>query len=140
MDYFSLFSVLEDFLWLKYPAKGSFKGRVLMRDLCKTCRCRPVAVNYHKNGKTHYRSQCDHCSRVAQEGIPRWRRAGYKKKNRCDRCGYSSKHLEQFDVFHVDGNLNNCRYDNLKSVCANCQRLLHTLRLPWRQGDLTPDL
>ena len=110
-----------------------------MRKLCKTCSSRPVAINYYKEGKPHYRSQCDHCSRTAKEGIPRWAKAGYKKKDKCDRCGYSSKHPQQFNVYHIDGNLNNCRYNNLKTVCANCQRLLHTLHLPWRQGDLSPD-
>jgi hypothetical protein len=24
-------------------------------------------------------------------------------------------------------------------VCANCQRILHKLKQPWRRGDLTPD-
>jgi hypothetical protein len=24
-------------------------------------------------------------------------------------------------------------------VCANCQRILHKLKLPWKRGDLTPD-
>jgi len=111
-----------------------------MRKLCKTCRQRPVAINYYKKGVPHYRSQCDHCARVSKEGIPRWVKAGYRKKLKCDKCGYSSKHSEQFNVFHVDGNLNNCRYDNLKSVCANCQRLLFSQKALWKQGDLTPDL
>lgn len=111
-----------------------------MRKLCKICKHRPVAVNYHKEGKTYYRSKCDHCDRVSRNGIPRWFKAGYRKKSKCDRCGFTSKYLEQFDVYHIDGNLNNCRYDNLKSVCANCQRLLHTLHLPWKQGHLVPDL
>jgi hypothetical protein len=110
-----------------------------MRKLCKTCNSRPVAINYYKEGKPHYRSQCDHCSRTAKEGIPRWSKSGYKKKDKCDRCGYSSKYPQQFNVYHIDGNLNNGRYNNLKTVCANCQRLLHTLHLPWRQGDLSPD-
>jgi hypothetical protein len=42
-------------------------------------------------------------------------------------------------VFHIDGDPKNCRFSNLKTVCANCQRVLDRLRLPWRQGDLTPD-
>ena len=111
-----------------------------MRKLCKTCEERPVAINYRKNNIIHYRSQCDHCARVAKNGIPRWAKSGYKKKLKCDRCGYASKYSIQFNVYHVDGNLNNCRYDNLKSVCANCQRLLSNQKVSWKQGDLTPDL
>lgn len=110
-----------------------------MRKLCKKCQQRPVGINYHKNEKTFYRSVCDHCARNRSEGKPKWELAGYKKKNICDRCGFTSKYSEQFNLFYIDGNVNNCRYSNLKTVCANCQRILHKLNLPWRQGDLIPD-
>jgi len=33
------------------------------RALCSTCKSKPVAVNYHKNGKTFYRTKCDSCIR-----------------------------------------------------------------------------
>lgn len=110
-----------------------------MRKLCKSCNKRPVAINYRKDGVIHYRSKCDHCARGADDGIARWVRSGYTLKTKCDKCGYSSKYKEQFNVFHIDGNPNNCKVANLKSVCANCQRILHELGLPWKQGDLTPD-
>jgi predicted HNH restriction endonuclease len=42
-------------------------------------------------------------------------------------------------VFHVDGELNNCRPVNLKTVCANCARVLHKEGVKWKQGDLRPD-
>jgi predicted HNH restriction endonuclease len=45
-----------------------------------------------------------------------------------------------FRVFHVDGDLNNCRPANLKTVCANCSRVLHKEGVRWKQGDLVPDL
>lgn len=109
-----------------------------MRPLCK-CGLRPAAVNYHKNGKTYYRSKCETCLYGNEDVIPRWYRAGYKKLSKCDKCGYTSKHPEQFDVYHVDENLNNCRPTNLKTVCANCQRVLHKEGVRWRQGDLVPD-
>lgn len=110
-----------------------------MRNLCKICRQRPVAVNYYKEGRPYYRSKCDHCSRSREQGNPLWALAGYKKKNACDKCGFSSKHMEQFDVFHIDGNLMNNSVLNLKTVCANCQRVLHKEGVRWRQGDLRPD-
>jgi len=118
--------------------KRERKGRK-MRDLCNECKKRPVAINYHKEGKIFYRSKCDHCAGHRKEGIPLWQKAGYKQKNECDKCGFASKHSEQFNVYYVDGNPGNCRYTNLKTVCANCQRILHKLRLPWKQGDLVPD-
>lgn len=110
-----------------------------MRNLCKVCQKRPVAINYHKDNRIFYRSKCDHCSKNRNEGIPLWKKAGYQKKLTCDRCGFNSKYQEQFNVFYVDGNPKNCRYTNLKSVCANCQRILHKLKLTWKQGDLVPD-
>lgn len=111
-----------------------------IRDLCQKCGSNPVAINYYKNGKAYYRSRCDHCSKGRKLTRPLWALSGYKKKLKCDRCGYTSNHAIQFDVYYADGDLKNCRFDNLKTVCANCQRLLHKLKLPWRRGDLTPDL
>jgi predicted HNH restriction endonuclease len=61
-------------------------------------------------------------------------------KNLCDKCGFKSPHSDVFSVFHVDGDLNNCRHANLKTICANCARVLHKEGIRWRQGDLTPDL
>ena len=110
-----------------------------MRALCKTCSVRPVAINYRKGDRIFYRSQCDHCNRNRKPGKPLWYQSGYRMKLKCDRCGFESKFREQFNVFFIDGNPSNCRHSNLKTVCANCQRILHVLKLPWRQGDLTPD-
>lgn len=110
-----------------------------MRKLCKKCQKRPVAINYYKEGKPFYRSMCDHCARNREEGIPKWLTRGYKKKNSCDRCGFTSQHSDVFDVFHIDGDLTNCRMTNLKTVCANCQRILQREGVKWKQGDLRPD-
>jgi NAD-dependent SIR2 family protein deacetylase len=110
-----------------------------MRRLCKKCVNRPVAVNYRKNGKTYYRSVCDHCARDRSEGHALWALKGYVKKTACDKCGFKSTNPEVFNVYFVDGNLENCRYTNLKTVCANCQRVLQKEGVRWRQGDLRPD-
>ena len=42
-------------------------------------------------------------------------------------------------VFYVDGDLTNQRMTNIKTVCANCQRILQKEGVRWRQGDLVPD-
>lgn len=111
-----------------------------MRPLCKTCGEKPCAINYYKNNQVYYRSKCDTCARSSKPRKPKWYQLGYRKKDYCEKCGYHSKHSIQFNVFHVDGNLNNCRPRNLKTICANCQRILHQEGISWRQGDLTPDL
>lgn len=112
----------------------------MKRPLCK-CGNRPVAINYYKEKRPYYRSKCDVCLRygVGIKGLPLWYQQGYRKKSQCEKCGYKSKHHQQFDVFHLDGNLSNCKITNLKTVCANCQRLLHLEGITWRQGDLQPD-
>lgn len=111
-----------------------------MRPLCK-CGERPRAVNYIRNEKVYYRSLCEVCMKNGLHyGIPRWKRAGYKLKKVCDKCGFKSLYKEVFNVYHVDGDLNNCTVSNLKTVCANCQRVLHREGVMWRQGDLTPDI
>ena len=109
-----------------------------MRPLC-SCGCRPVAINYIKNGRTYYRRVCENCLKGKIVSC-RWFNAGYKIKNQCDKCGFKSPYTDVFNVFHVDGNLNNCRPSNLKTICANCQRILHREGIKWNQGDLRPDL
>ena len=110
-----------------------------MRPLC-TCKQRPAAINYKKNGKTYYRKLCERCLRNGENhGIPKWQIAGYEKKEYCEKCNFKSNHPEQFNVFHLDGDLNNCRPTNLKTICANCQRLKSTQDLGWQLGDLEVD-
>lgn len=110
-----------------------------MRPLCK-CGDRPKAINYYKNGRTYYRKLCEVClSHGVYHGIPRWKRAGYKPKDYCERCGFKSGYKEVFRVFHIDGNLNNCRHSNLKTVCCNCSQILGKEGIAWKQGDLVAD-
>jgi hypothetical protein len=111
-----------------------------MRPLC-ICGLRPAAINYKKGNKVFYRKKCETCSRHGGKahGIPKWTLAGYEKKPFCEKCGFKSKHKEQFNVYHIDGNLNNTRHSNLKTICANCQRIMQKQGTHWRQGDLVPD-
>ena len=114
-----------------------------MRPICQSCNQRPCAVNYVKNTVTHYRSRCETCARKnrgLKPRVPRWKSTGYKKKMQCDRCGFAAKYAAQMLVYHIDGNLNNCSLKNLKCVCRNCEVALAKSDLPWRQGDLEPDL
>ena len=65
--------------------------------------------------------------------------SGYTKKDTCEKCGFRSQYPEQFNVYHIDGNLDNCKYNNLKTICANCQRVLQKQGIKWKQGDLIAD-
>ena len=66
-------------------------------------------------------------------------RSGYKKQKKCELCGFRAQQQSQLDVLFVDGNLRNTNAGNLKTVCANCQRLQGIRRLGWRVGDLVAD-
>ena len=54
-------------------------------------------------------------------------------------CGFKAQDKAQLDVLFVDGNMRNIIATNLKTVCANCQRLQGVRRLGWRMGDLVAD-
>ena len=119
--------------------RGKKGVNIYMRPLCK-CGSRPRAVNYKKNDRIYYRSLCEICmAHGVNHGIPRWFRAGYRIKLQCDKCGFKSPHKEVFKVFHIDGNLDNCRPSNLKTVCSNCAQVLGKDGITWRQGDLIAD-
>lgn len=125
------------------PFAKVFVKYVMNRPRCGACTQRMCAVNYLRDGITHYRSRCDSCIAKGRRGRapePRWKSAGYKKKNLCDRCGFRAKHAAQLMVYHVDGNLNHSSLINLKTVCQNCVVEIKRSGLPWGAGDLEPDL
>ena len=72
-------------------------------------------------------------------GVTVLQRSGYVKKKKCELCGFKAQDQIQLDVLFVDGNLRNTSMSNLKTVCANCQRLSSVRRLGWRLGDLIAD-
>lgn len=83
---------------------------------------------------------CEQCLRNGVgHGIPKWKQAGYIKKKTCEKCGYKSNHQEQFNVYHINGKMDNCLPSNLKTICANCQRIIQKEGIKWKQGDLIPD-
>jgi len=112
------------------------------RPLCSVCNKKPAAVNYRKDNQVYYRKRCDSCIRKKKNmpvPKPMWLKAGYKKKILCEHCGFKAKYKEQMFVYHIDGNLNNTAFSNLKTVCANCQIEVAKEGLGWAQGDLVPD-
>ena len=113
-----------------------------MRPICKICGKNNTAVNYKRDGITHYRSTCDECGRKKNKLKPRepsWQKAGYKKKATCDLCGFRSLYPSQLTVFHIDGKLENTEFTNLRTVCLNCIEVLKRKEVNWRRGDLEVD-
>ena len=114
-----------------------------MRPMCLACNQRFRAVAYHKDDKIQYRRLCEYCIKRRKKlktPDPKWQLNGYKKKPTCDRCGFRAKYAAQLLVYHVDGNMNNSSVRNLKTVCQNCVVEVAKSTLPWKAGDLAPDL
>jgi len=112
------------------------------RPLCQECNSKPAAYNYRRGNKIYYRKKCDSCIRKSNSSsitTPAWQRSGYAKNKSCEMCGFTAQHPHQLDVYYVDGNMTNNNNRNLKTVCANCNRLLHVKKQGWRQGDLVSD-
>lgn len=114
----------------------------LIRPLCKSCNRNVRAVNYIKRGKRHYRSLCDECSRKKSKKkpfVPTWEKSGYKKKLICDNCGFRSLYPTQMTVYHIDGDLKNTSFNNLRTICLNCVEVVKRKEVTWKRGDLQVD-
>ena len=114
----------------------------MIRPICNTCGKNHRAVNYIREGITHYRSGCDECGRKKKKlkaRTPRWKAVGYKKKATCDLCGFHSVFPTQLTVFHIDGDLDNCKLTNLRTICLNCVEVVKKKDVTWKRGDLEVD-
>lgn len=114
----------------------------LSRPICKECNKNPCAINYVKKNVKHYRSICDECGSKKTKKKPKeplWQSAGYKKKQICDNCGFKSLYPTQTTVFHIDGDLKNTNYNNLRTICLNCVEVIKRKEVTWRRGDLQID-
>lgn len=127
----------------KGHVKGPHINIAMKRPLCKQCHQKHAGVNYKKNGRTYYRSKCDSCLRLAKKEKPpkpNWAKSGYKKKMTCDRCGFKARWAKQIVVYYTDGDLNNTKRNNLKSICLNCTVDIEKQDIPWVQDhSLVPD-
>jgi hypothetical protein len=111
----------------------------LLRPICNKCNKNYRAINYIREGITHYRSSCDECGRKKHKEKPRkasWTKNGYKKKAACDLCGFKSLFTTQITVFHIDGDLENASQNNLRSICLNCVEVVKKKEVNWKRGDL----
>ena len=113
----------------------------MIRPLCPICKRNPVGINYTKNDIIHYRSKCYNCLQKNKQLIKKmlWELSGYKKKNKCGRCGFISNVPAVFSVYFVDGNMKNTKPNNLITICSNCQILIRFTESLWRPGDIIAD-
>ena len=113
----------------------------IKRPICKNCNKNVCAVNYIRDGVRHYRSICDSCgkNKVKRRKTYSWEKAGYKKKSVCDVCGFTALYQTQMTVFHIDGELTNVEFSNLRTICLNCVEVVKKKEIRWKRGDLQVD-
>lgn len=112
----------------------------MQRKICPICQQHPVAINYYRHDRVYFRTSCTPCihrAKKAMKPIPGWVKAGYKKRERCDRCNFKFKSLDQSCVYYVDGNTKNNHWANLRTICANCR--YEVVTTTWKPGEITAD-
>ena len=91
---------------------------IQIRPLCVECKSKPRAYAYKKGNKIYWRKLCDTCNRKKTKkkigGVTALQRSGYRKKSKCELCGFKAQTQLQLDVLFVDGNLRNIHSSNLK--------------------------
>jgi hypothetical protein len=114
-----------------------------IRGTCNVCLTNLVAINYRDaSDRPHYRKLCSSCIRKSKKIKPQppdWYKAGYRKQEKCENCGFRSKFIEQLRVFHLDGDKTNCRNYNLKTICLNCQIEALKSKTTWKPADIIAD-
>ena len=109
------------------------------RPMCQQCNvslAKPNGVSKH--GFNQWHKYCASCAKAAYNS-----RFGYllHKKNKCEKCGFVPEDKCQLDVTYKDGNKKNKDKSNLKTLCANCNRL-HTKKMKQKKKsilDITAD-
>lgn len=91
------------------------------RKLCQLCNTSLVKSNgISKHGFKKWHKYCSSCAKAMYNS-----KFGYllHKKSKCDDCGFIPKDNCQLDLIYKDNNKNNKTKSNLKTLCANCNRL-----------------
>lgn len=109
------------------------------RPLCKHCRVSLAKPNgKSKHGFQKWHKYCASCAKAAYNS-----KFGYllHKKNKCEKCGFIPEDKCQLDVVYKNGDKKNKDKSNLKTLCANCNRL-HTKKMKEKKKsilDITVD-
>lgn len=91
------------------------------RPLCLHCNTVPSKPNgISKLGYKKWHKYCTLCSKMLYS--ERYKHLLHKQ-NKCDFCNFKAVDKVQLDVVYKDGNKKNKKASNLKTLCANCNRL-----------------
>lgn len=91
------------------------------RTLCKNCNLQLVKPNgISKHGFTKWHKYCSSCAKTLYDEKHSHR---INKKKKCEKCGFVALDKCQLDLVYLDGNSKNKDPNNIKTYCANCNRL-----------------
>lgn len=103
---------------------------------CKISLAKPNGKSIH--GFKLWHKFCSDCAKAAYS--PKF---GFmlNKKNYCEECGFKAKDTCQLDLIYIDGNNKNKQKENIKTLCANCNRLHSKLKRKSKKSilDITID-
>jgi hypothetical protein len=91
------------------------------RPFCENCKISLAKSNGKSvHGFKLWHKFCSDCAKAAYN--PKF---GFllNKKNYCEECRFEAKDKCQLDLIYIDGNNKNKKQENLKTLCANCNRL-----------------
>jgi len=94
-------------------SSGFYKGKEVWAKLCGQCHDLKYCPNRKRKRKAH--------------GITKLFRK--VKKENCEICGFIPVNSCQLDIHHQDENKKNNSLNNLQTLCANCHRLIHFMRI-----------
>jgi len=85
---------------------------------CKSSLAKPNGISKHGFKKWH--KYCSSCAKAAYNN-----KFGFLlfKKSKCEECGFIPKDKCQLDIIYKDLNTKNKEKSNIKTLCANCNRL-----------------
>lgn len=91
------------------------------RPLCENCKISLAKPNgKSKHGFKKWHKYCSTCAKAAYN-----KKFGYllHKKNKCEKCGFIPEDKCQLDIVYKDNNSKNKEKSNMKTLCANCNRV-----------------
>jgi hypothetical protein len=91
------------------------------RPFCENCKvslAKPNGISKHGFKKWH--KYCSTCAKAAYN-----EKFGFllNKKNKCEKCGFISEDKCQLDIVYKDNDKTNKAKSNMRTLCANCNRL-----------------
>ncbi len=91
------------------------------RPLCELCKVSLAKQNgVSKHGFKKWHKYCSSCAKASYNP-----KNGHllNKKNKCEKCGFVPEDKCQLDIVYKDGDKKNKTKSNMKTLCANCNRL-----------------